>query len=90
MISLIDLIQATRGQIPNEKSALLEELARKLQHKELLLSRQEFLQRVRDIAGEDGPTLRSALKLLAVQRKAGEEAASAEEGNETSLDGMDA
>ena len=40
----------------------------KLQKREVRLNRQEFLHKVRDIAGEDAPALRHALKQLAVDR----------------------
>ena len=68
-VSLPDLISAIRGQIPNEKCNLLEELVQKLQRREVRLNRQEFLHKVRDIAGDDAPALRSALKQLAVDRR---------------------
>ena len=70
-VSLPDLIRAIRGQIPNEKCDLLEELVQKLQRREVRLNRQEFLHKVRDIAGDDAPALRSALKQLALDRKGG-------------------
>ena len=41
----------------------------KLQKREIRLNRQEFLHKVRDIAGEDAPALRQALKQLAVERQ---------------------
>mmetsp|Transcript_30805 Transcript_30805/g.80137 ORF Transcript_30805/g.80137 Transcript_30805/m.80137 type:complete len:1263 (+) Transcript_30805:33-3821(+) len=68
-VSLPDLIRAIRGQIPNEKCDLLEDLVQKLQQRELRLNRQEFLHRVKDIAGDDAPALRMALKQLAVERR---------------------
>ena len=40
----------------------------KLQKREVRLNRQEFLTKVRDIAGDDAHALRSALKALAVDR----------------------
>ena len=49
-------------QIPNDKCDLLEELVQKLQKREVRLNRQEFLTKVRDIAGDDAHALRSALK----------------------------
>ena len=70
-VSLPDLIRAIRGQIPNEKCNLLEELVQKLQRREVRLNRQEFLHKVRDIAGDDAPALRQALKQLAVERRSG-------------------
>ena len=69
-VSLPELIRAIRGQIPNEKCDLLEDLVQKLQKRELRLNRQEFLHRVKDIAGDDAPALRMALKQLAVDRRA--------------------
>ena len=69
-VSLPELIRAIRGQIPNEKCDLLEDLVQKLQKRELRLNRQEFLLRVKDIAGDDAPALRMALKQLAVDRRA--------------------
>ena len=68
-VSLPDLIRAIRGMIPTEKCNLLEELVQKLQRREVRLNRQEFLHKVRDIAGEDAPALRQALKQLAVERR---------------------
>jgi len=67
-VSLPDLIKAIRGQIPADKCDLLEDLVQKLQKREVRLNRQEFLHKVRDIAGEDAPALRHALKQLAVDR----------------------
>jgi len=64
-VSLPDLIKAIRGQIPNDKCDLLEDLVQKLQKRQVRLNRQEFLHKVRDIAGEDAPALRQALKQLA-------------------------
>ena len=55
-------------QIPADKCDLLEDLVQKLQKREVRLNRQEFLHKVRDIAGEDAPALRHALKQLAVDR----------------------
>ena len=55
-------------QIPADKCDLLEDLVQKLQKREVRLNRQEFLHKVRDIAGEDAPALRHALKQLAVER----------------------
>ena len=69
-VSLPELIRAIRGQIPNEKCDLLEDLVQKLQKRELRLNRQEFLLRIKDIAGDDAPALRMALKQLAVDRRA--------------------
>ena len=40
----------------------------KLQKREVRLNRQEFLHKVRDIAGDDAPQLRQALKQLAVDK----------------------
>ena len=54
-VSLPDLIRAIRGMIPTEKCNLLEELVQKLQRREVRLNRQEFLHKVRDIAGDDAP-----------------------------------
>ena len=68
-VSLPELIHAIRGQIPNEKCYLLEDLVQKLQKREVRLNRQEFLHKVRDIAGDDAPALRQALKQLAVERR---------------------
>eukprot|EP00302_Diacronema_sp_CCMP2436_P047533 CAMPEP_0180109826 /NCGR_PEP_ID=MMETSP0985-20121206/34697_1 /TAXON_ID=483367 /ORGANISM="non described non described, Strain CCMP 2436" /LENGTH=115 /DNA_ID=CAMNT_0022047771 /DNA_START=59 /DNA_END=403 /DNA_ORIENTATION=+ len=69
-VSLPDLIGAIRGQIPKDKCNLLEELVQRLQNREVHLNRQQFLCRVRDIAGEDAPALRLALKQLAVDGRA--------------------
>ena len=69
-VSLPELIRAIRGQIPNEKCDLLEDLVQKLQKRELRLNRQEFLHRVKDIAGDAAPVFRVALKQLAVDRRA--------------------
>ena len=41
----------------------------RLQRRELRLNRQDFLHRVKDIAGDDAPALRLALKQLAVERR---------------------
>ena len=49
-----------------------EELVQKLQRREVRLNRQEFLHKVRDIAGDDAPALRQALKQLALERRAGD------------------
>ena len=68
-VSLPDLIRAIRGMIPTEKCNLLEELVQKLQRREVRLNRQEFLHKVRDIAGDDAPALRQALKHLALERR---------------------
>lgn len=43
----------------------------KLQKREVRLNRQEFLHKVRDIAGDDAPALRHALKQLAMERNTG-------------------
>jgi hypothetical protein len=48
-VRLPELIRAIRGQIPNEKCDMLEDLDRKLQKRELRLNRQEFLHRFKDI-----------------------------------------
>ena len=48
-------------QIPADKCDLLEDLVQKLQKREVRLNRQEFLHKVRDIAGEDAPALRLSL-----------------------------
>ena len=69
-VSLPELIIAIRGQIPDEKCDLLEGLVQKLQKRELRLNRQEFLHRVKDIAGDAAPVFRVALKQLAVDRRA--------------------
>ena len=71
-VSLPELIRAIRGQIPNEKCDLLEDLVQKLQKRELRLNRQEFLHRVKEIAGDAAPVVRVALKQLAVDRRAPE------------------
>ena len=55
-------------QIPADKCDLLEDLVQKLQKREVRLNRQEFLHKVRDIAGDDAPQLRQALKQLAVDK----------------------
>ena len=68
-VSLPDLIRAIRGMIPTEKCNLLEDLVQKLQRREVRLNRQEFLHQVRDIAGDDAPQLRQALKQLALERR---------------------
>ena len=70
-VSLPDLIKAIRGQIPKDKCDQLEELVQRLQNREVHLNRQQFLHKVRDIAGEDAPALRLALKQLAVDRPRG-------------------
>ena len=59
-------------QIPNDKCDLLEDLVQKLQKREVRLNRQEFLHKVRDIAGDDAPALRHALKQLAMDRNTSE------------------
>jgi hypothetical protein len=69
-VSLPELIIAIRGQIPEGKCDLLEDLVQKLQKRELRLNRQEFLQRIKDIAGDAAPLFRVALKQLAVDRRA--------------------
>ena len=71
-VSLPDLIRAIRGMIPTEKCNLLEDLVQKLQRREVRLNRQEFLHQVRDIAGDDAPQLRQALKQLALERRSGD------------------
>jgi hypothetical protein len=68
-VSLPELIIAIRGKIPDEKCDLLEDLVQKLQKRELRLNRQEFLQRIKDIAGDATPLFRMALKQLAVDRR---------------------
>ena len=68
-VSLAELIIAIRGKIPDEKCDLLEDLVQKLQKRELRLNRQEFLQRIKDIAGDATPLFRMALKQLAVDRR---------------------
>ena len=84
-VSLPELIRAIRGQIPNEKCDLLEDLVQKLQRRELRLNRQEFLHKVKDIAGEDAPALRLALKQLAVERRGnGEQSCAAINATSTS------
>lgn len=45
----------------------------KLQKREVRLNRQEFLHKVRDIAGDDAPALRHALKQLTMDRSASEQ-----------------
>jgi hypothetical protein len=68
-MSLPELIRAIRGQIPDKKCDLLEDLVLKLQKRELRLNRQEFLHRVKDIAGDGAPLFRMVLKQLAVERR---------------------
>ena len=64
LVATILLFAVFVSQIPNDKCDLLEELVQKLQRREVRLNRQEFLHKVRDIAGEDAPALRHALKQL--------------------------
>ena len=63
-VTLPDLIRYVKGKgkIPTEKINRMEELVRQLQHKEIQLSRPEYLRKISDIAGNDAPTLSYALK----------------------------
>ena len=77
--------------IPTEKCNLLEELVQKLQRREVRLNRQEFLHKVRDIAGDDAPALRQALKQLALERRGGDGALGGpSNGGGLTLAGLDA
>ena len=70
MLLLAEFIRAIRGLIPNEKCNLLDELLQKLLRREVQLNRQEFLQKIKDIAGDDTPALQQALKQLVEESRA--------------------